>query len=134
MGEFVGGFSAFFGIQSSLVVEFMMGVIFALEEAQKASYSFLWLECDCSLVYSTFYARTQVPWIIRNRWNKYLAYCTGIAFKVSHIFREGNHCADKLVNLCFLHRQNFVWYRSLLPSILLDFFHNTYKLLMFRLA
>lgn len=109
MGEFVGGFSAFFGIQSSLVVEFMMGVIFALEEAQKASYSFLWLECDCSLVYSTFYARTQVPWIIRNRWNKYL-------------------------NLCFLHRQNFVRYRSLLPSILLDFFHNTYKLLMFRLA
>jgi len=39
MSEFVGGFSYFLGIHSSLLSEFM-GVIFALEEA---TYSLLWL-------------------------------------------------------------------------------------------
>jgi len=28
-------------------------------------------------------------------------------FKVTHIFREGNICVDKLVNLRFIYRESF---------------------------
>jgi len=40
MGDFVGGFSTFLGIQSSLFVEFM-GAIIAIEHAKEVSQSFV---------------------------------------------------------------------------------------------
>jgi len=33
-----------------------------------------------------------------------LIYCGKIKFRVTHIFRERNVCADKLTNLRFIHR------------------------------
>jgi len=35
-----------------------------------------------------------------------------IRFRVTHIFRERNACADKLANLWFIHRKSFHWYCS----------------------
>ena len=40
-----------------------------------------------------------------------------IKFRIIHIFREGNACADKLVNLKFIHRESFHWYNRF-PSYL----------------
>jgi len=49
------------------------------------------------------------------------------------IFREGNACADKLVNLRFMHRESFHWYNNRLSSSLfLEFFMNKYSLPMYR--
>ena len=42
--------------------------------------------------------------MLHNQWNTYLNYCGKIRFRVSHIFREGNACADKLTNLGFIQR------------------------------
>ena len=47
---------------------------------------------------------------------------------VTHIFREGNACADKLVNLQFIHRESFHWYNRLPYSLFLEFFMNRYNL------
>jgi len=67
----------------------------------------VWLECDSALICVVFTARTYVPWMLRNRRNTYLNYCGKIRFRVTHIFREGNACADKLANLEFIHRESF---------------------------
>jgi len=105
--EYVEGFSSFLGVQSSLVAEFI-GAIIALKEAQKFGYRHLSMECDSSLVCPTFSSKSLVPWSLHNRWNKGLFFCKGIDFKISHIFRKGNHYANKLVSLGLLNRLEFV--------------------------
>jgi len=72
MREFIGAFSGFFEVQTTLVAEFY-GVIHAMEETQKMELTNVWLECDFVLVCVAFTARTNVPWMLRNRWNKYLS-------------------------------------------------------------
>jgi len=103
MGEFIGAFSMFLEVQIVMVDEFY-GVIHAMEKAQKIGLTKVWLECDFTLVCVAFTVRTNSPWMLRNQWNTCLNYCGKIRFKVTHIFREGNVCADKLANLEFTHR------------------------------
>jgi len=103
MREFIGSFFAFLRVQSALTVE-VMSITLTPKEAQKRGYKCSWLENDSPLVCSAFHFRTMSPWFIRNRWNKCIAYCKGISFKVSHILKEGDSCANKLANLGFLHR------------------------------
>jgi len=92
MGEFIGVFS-FLEVQMTMVVEFY-GVIHAMEEAQKIGLTNVWLECDSALVCAAFTTRTNVLWMFCNRWNTCLNYCRKTRFRVTHIFREGNVCAD----------------------------------------
>jgi len=40
---------------------------------------------------------------------------------ITHIFREGDACADKLTNLGFIHRESFHWYNRLSSSLFLEF-------------
>ena len=111
--EFIGAFSAFLDVHTVLVAEFY-GVIYALEEAQKLGLTNVWLECDSALVC----VRTNVvPWMLRNRLNTCLNYGRKIRFRVTHIFREGNVCADKLANLRFIHRESSHWYNRLPSSL-----------------
>ena len=89
MGEFIDAFSGFLEVQTALVAEFY-GVIHAMEEAQKLrkmGLTNVWLECDFVLVCAAFTARTNVPWMLRNRWNTCLNFCGTIRFRVTHIFR-----------------------------------------------
>jgi len=64
--------------------------------------------------------------------NFIINYCGKITFKVIHIFREGNACADKLANLGFIHREFFHWYNRLSSSMFLEFFISRYSLPMYR--
>jgi len=96
MKEFIGVFSVFLDVQTVMVAEFY-GVIHVMEEAQKMGLTNVCLEC--SVVFS---ARTNVPWMFCNRWNTCLNYCGKFRFRVTHIFCEGNVCADKLANLGFI--------------------------------
>jgi len=105
MREFIRAFSAFLEVQNALVVEFY-GVIHAMAETQKMGLTNVWLECDSALVCVVFTARTNVPWMFRNRWNTCFNYCGKIRFRDIHIFCEGNVCANKLANLGFIHRES----------------------------
>jgi len=71
MREFIGAFSLFLEVQTTMVVEFY-GVINALEEAQKMELTNVWLEYDSALVCPAFTATTGVLWMLRNRCNTYL--------------------------------------------------------------
>jgi len=110
-----------------LVAE-VYGVIHVIEEVQKMGFTNLWLECDSVLVCVAFTSITKVPWMFRNRWNTCLNYCGKIRFRVSHIFREGSVCADKLANLGFIPREQFHWYNRLQYSLFLEFFMNRLRL------
>jgi len=81
-----------------MVVEFY-GVIHAMKEAKKTKLNNVRLECDFALVCDAFIAMTNVPWMLHNRWNICFNYCEKIRFRITHIFREGNVCVDKLTNL-----------------------------------
>jgi len=48
--------------------------------------------------------------------------CKEIEFKVSYIFYEGNHCADKLISLGLKNKLDFKRYDVLPAVIKLDFF------------
>jgi len=64
--KFLRAFSAFLDVRTALVAEFY-GVIYALEEVQKLGLINVWLKCDFVLVCAVFTARTNVPWMLRNR-------------------------------------------------------------------
>ena len=97
----------FLNVQTALVAEFYE-VIYALEEAQKLGLTNVWLECDFALVCAAFTVRTNVPWMLRNRWNICLNYYGKIGFRVTHISCEGNACVDKLANLCLFIENPFI--------------------------
>jgi len=59
-------------------------------------------------------------------------YLINFYFKVSHIFRKDNRCTYKLASLSISNRLVYSWYDRLFPSLYLNFFHNRYKLYMFR--
>ena len=80
-----------------------------------------------------FSARTNVPWMLRNRCNTCLNYCgkIRIRFRVTHIFQKENACVNKLANLGFIHRESFNWYNRLPFGMFLEFFMNRYSLTMY---
>ena len=71
------------------------------------------LNVDSALDCATFTVRTNVSWMLRNRWNICLNYCEKLRFRITHILHEENVCVDKLVNLKFIHRELFHWYNKL---------------------
>jgi len=67
MRKFIGAFSVFYEVQTTMVVKFN-GVIHVMEEAQNMGLTNVWLECDYALVCAAFTARTNVLWMLCNRW------------------------------------------------------------------
>lgn len=74
-----------------------------------------------------------VPWGLRNRWENCLQITYNMQFCASHIYREGNNCADKLANfglsLCSL---DLFWFDSLPDFVREDFNRNRLGLPNFR--
>jgi len=130
-GRIYWSFFAFLEVQTTLVVEFY-GVVHAMEEGQKIGLTNVWLECDSTLVCGAFTTKTNVLWMLRNRWKTGLNYCGKIRFRVTHIFHEGNACADKLANLGFIHKEFFHLYNRLPSCLFLAFFMNMYNIPMYR--
>jgi len=81
--------------------------ILAIELAWSKGFRHIWLECDSSLLCQAFSSFNLIPWSLRGRWRKYIKICKEIKFKVFHIFRERNHCADKLVSLGLENKLDF---------------------------
>jgi len=41
-----------------------------------------------------------------------------------HVFHKENHYTDKLINLAFVHKEQYKWFNILSQCIYLDFFNN----------
>jgi len=95
-GTFRGAFVCNIGTQSVFYAE-VMAIIFAIEYAVHHGWRNIWLESNSTSALRIFSNALLVPILLRNRWHN--ACNLGIQVISSHIFREGNCCADYLTNL-----------------------------------
>jgi len=114
---FLGGFASNLGCVSVFEAE-ILGLMVAMEYASSNGWTRLWLESDSSSAVQAFHKPSLIPVCLRNRWHN----CThnGMFIICSHIFREGNVCADGLAALG--HDLNdTTWFTLLPPSLGQDF-------------
>lgn len=93
----------------------------AIEKASQNDWSHFWLECDSNLVIQAFSSPQLVPWQLRTRWRNCIYLTSLMSFKISHIYREGNSCADKLANFGISLQCN-TWWDLIPPFISVNFF------------
>lgn len=84
---------------SSAPMAELSAAMFALEMANSKGWNCFWLETDSKLVELVFSNTSLVPWSLRNRWLNCFTLTHSMNFLVTHIFREGNFCADSLANI-----------------------------------
>jgi len=84
-------FSCNIGLASVFHAE-ILAYILAIEHAAQHGWRNLWLESDSSSALLVFSNSSLVPWLLRNRWHN--ARSLDVHVITSHIFREGNSCAD----------------------------------------
>ena len=86
------------GISNALFSE-IMGVIYVVEATFDKNQQNIWIKYDSKLATLALKSPLIVPWQLRNRWiNRKIKMNTMNCF-ISHIYREGNHCVDKLTTL-----------------------------------
>lgn len=95
----------------------------AIEIADVKNWINLWLETNSMLVFLAFKSSKIVPWSLRNRWDNCLFLLSRFNFKVSHIYREDNHCADQLANLG-LTLPSYSWFNTIPPQVNVEFVRN----------
>lgn len=124
----MGCFASNVGHGSVLEAE-LLGLILAMEFAASNHWIRLWIECDSSSVVHAFKNSSVIPISLRKRWHNCLQH--GMTVLCSHIFREGNCCADKLA---FIGHSltNTVWFDSLPPTLAVDFARDRSGLPNFR--
>jgi ribonuclease HI len=119
LGTFLGAFSANIGVATSLYAEICVA-IYAIEFALARGWTNLWLECDSLLLVQAFSNVHLVPWKLKTKWKNCLHHIRDFRFRFSHIYREGNTCADRLANAGFF-VDGVVWWDQL-PSCSRDSF------------
>jgi len=116
-GTFLGCFASNIGSGSVFDAE-LMGLILAMEFAISNHWNRLWLECDSSSVVHAFKNTTLIPIRLRNHWHNCLQH--GMTVICSHVFREGNCCADKMASLGH-DVTDTIWYTTMPSSLAIDF-------------
>lgn len=71
-------------------------VMRSIELAYQRRWKKLWIETDSSLVILAASNMDLVPCALRNRWKNCLAILRQMQYIITHIYREGNNCAEKL--------------------------------------
>jgi len=94
----------------------LMGIILAVECAVNRNWNFLWIETNSMLATMAIKSPHMVPWELKNRWLNCIHRMNNISCFVTHIFREGNHCADRLAALG-LTLNEFTWWNNIPVSI-----------------
>lgn len=61
----------------------------------------LWLKTDLMLPVKVYSKSYVVTWKLRNIWDNSMIKIRDFNILATHIYKKGNHCGDKLVNLVF---------------------------------
>ncbi|CAJ2663409.1 unnamed protein product [Trifolium pratense] len=96
--EFLCVFASKTDMASAFSAE-LCGFMTAIEIADARGWRNMWIESDSMLVVNAYKSSNLVPWSLSNRWFNCIKLAGHMNIIVSHIFREGNHCADRLVNV-----------------------------------
>ena len=98
----------------------LLGAMRAIEFAKQYGWNNLWLECDSSLVINAIQNKSLVPWRLRNRWSNCMLTVNSMNFLATHVFREGNTCADTLANVGLSLSHLTVWMNT--PDCIREFY------------
>ena len=120
LGTFRGAFYRNVGAQFVFYAE-VHGIISAIEFAARNGWRNIWLESDSTSALLIFSNSALVPILLRNRWHN--ARNLGIQIISSHIFREGNCCADKLATLGHS-IVGEIWLDNLPDEVKIDFYRD----------
>jgi ribonuclease HI len=127
-GTFLGAYACNIGMHSVFYAE-VLAIIFAIEFADRHGWRNIWLESDSTSAIMIFSKPHLVPVLLRNRWHN--ARNLGVQVIASHIFREGNCCADFLSNLGHS-VVGAVWLDTLPHAISFEFFRDRCGLQNYR--
>jgi len=105
----------------------------AIEIAHHKGWLHLWLETDSMLVFMAFKSLKIVPCHLQNRWSNCLHLINTMQFYVTHIYREGNKCADTLANYG-LNITSYYWFSQAPDNIRVDLVRNKLGLPNFRIS
>jgi len=117
-GSLLGAFACNIGLSSIFYAE-VYAFLLAMEYAAQNGWRNVWFESDSTSALSVFKNRLLVPVLLRNRWHN--ACNQGIQVITSHIFREGNCCADLLANMGHS-THGKVWFWALPQTLQTDLF------------
>ncbi|XP_019430046.1 PREDICTED: uncharacterized protein LOC109337520, partial [Lupinus angustifolius] len=101
----------------------MKSAILVIECAHKKGWNSIWLKCNSSLVVDIFNGKSKVPWKLQARWTICKIHLSSMNFKVSHIYREGNACADSLAKFG-ISSNTYTWWNSIPTFIHSHFYRN----------
>jgi len=127
---FVGAFAQNLNTNSAFNAE-LLGIITAINIAVENNWMSIWLETDSQLAVLAFKNLNMVPWSLKNKWLNCLERVRNMNFLITHIYREGNSCADIMANVG-LALSSFVWFPSLPNCIRHDYGRNRLGMPSFR--
>ncbi|XP_024632876.1 uncharacterized protein [Medicago truncatula] len=116
-GAYLGGFSSNLGEGTVFEAE-LTGLMLAMEYAARHNWSRLWLESDSSGAVHAFKNHSAIPMRFRNRWHNCMQ--LGLFVICSHIYREGNGCADAMASLGH-ELTDTTWFHIMPVSLSIDF-------------
>lgn len=116
----LGCFSANIGLALLLYAQFC-GTIITIEFPKSKWWNKLWLECGSTLVSAFDYLKV-VHLKIRNHWCNCIFITKSMQLRISHIYREGNCCADMLASYGGS-RMGIIWW-DLIPNFIRDDFSH----------
>jgi len=106
--DFLLGFAENVGPENAYYAK-LCGAMRAIDIAHQNNWSNLWLELDSALVVNAFKNKYVVPWKLRNRWNNCIIKTRRMNFIASHVFRDGNQCANILANFGLASNHLTMW-------------------------
>jgi len=127
-GSFLGAFCCNIG-EASIFHSEVLAIILAMEHASSHGWRNIWLKSDSFSALLIFSNPSLVPVMLRNRWHN--ACTLGTQIISSHIFREGNCCANRLANMGHT-MEGSVWLDMLPMELHLDFFRDRVGLPNYR--
>nr|KYP66990.1 Putative ribonuclease H protein At1g65750 family [Cajanus cajan] len=118
--------------KSALEVEVLV-VIQAVQIAQDHGWMSLWIETDSLLVIRAFSYPSLVPCFLYVQWLNMLFHVRQMRLRFSHIFREGNGCADSLAGFGLRHI-GYHWWSSVPSCIMTAYSRDRGGLPHFRVS
>jgi len=115
---------------SAFYVE-ISAVMRAIEIANLRGWNKLWIETDSALMVLAAKNIKLIPCVLRNRWINCLILLQQMNYFITHIFREGNKCTDKLAAIGLTTQALTIWME--IPSFLNNMYvHDRLRLPNFR--
>ncbi|XP_019433776.1 PREDICTED: uncharacterized protein LOC109340519 [Lupinus angustifolius] len=112
---YITAFSKYLSIQNAIYAEFH-AALHAVTIAYNRGWKHLWIEVDSSMLLDIFSGKSNPPWSLQNDWIKCKEKLHTMNYNITHIFREGNNCADKLASFGIVSRTHTVW--NAIPSFI----------------